>query len=248
MNNEYKEEEEKVTVVTKYLKSLDSKSEKEIEKSTEGFTEEHLRQFINIKIEKALTRTESHAFTKVNEFYEYGISGETLHLHLPGDFHEMFKEKGKVKGSAILLKELIDAVDKINEQKNIGNINLKECKQIYMISPIFYAPIFYPKKLREPIVRSIVKPETPIFKLFRAMGMETKTFTKEDLRNSKFLEENSSARLAVKNFGINKDVGEVSLSFEKLNSRKFQRNLQRVDKILNKIINPNKGKENEIEL
>ena len=53
---------------------------------------------------------------KINEFFEYGINGECLHFHLPGDFHDMFQNLGKVKASSIIVKNLIDAANKINNQ------------------------------------------------------------------------------------------------------------------------------------
>ena len=70
------------------------------------------------------------------------------------------------------------------------------------------------------------------------MGAETHGYTTEELNREGFLETNSEAALATKIFGKSKDVGTASISFDKINSRKFQRKLNKVSKFLDKFIEP----------
>lgn len=222
---------ENTAEVNNILGKIDMMTDEEIENKTKNFSKEQLEQFFKSKIEN---RTNSY-FTKVNDFFEYGISGGCVHLHLPGDFHKMFEKLGKVKASATIAKNLIDAATKINNQRNSGDSRLANCTSLYMISPIFYSPTFYPKILRNKDVRDNKKIETPIFKIFKLMGLETNTYTREELQNSEFVQNNKEAKLAAKNFGTNKDVGAAILSFEKFNSKKFQTRLKKINLILEKI-------------
>lgn len=222
---------ENTAEVNNILGKIDMMTDEEIENKTKNFSKEQLEQFFKSKIEN---RNNSH-FTKVNDFFEYGISGGCVHLHLPGDFHSMFEKLGKVKASAAIAKNLIDAATKINNQRNSGDSRLANCTSLYMISPIFYSPTFYPKILRNKDIRDNKKIETPIFKIFKLMGLETNTYTREELQNSEFVQNNKEAKLAAKNFGTNKDVGAAILSFEKFNSKKFQTRLKKINLILEKI-------------
>jgi len=108
-NTATNEEKKKIIFL---LGNVDGMSDKEIEKITNNFDEVKLLEYLKEKISTHSSRTSS--FIKANDFFEYGITGETVHLHLPGDFHNMFKELGTLKSSAIIARFLIDAVEKIN--------------------------------------------------------------------------------------------------------------------------------------
>ena len=220
------------------LGKLDMMSDEEIENKTKNFDKSQSEEYIKEKISAHSSRTS--AFIKVNDFFEYGINGETVHLHLPGDFHNLFKNLGTIKASALIARSLIDATEKINEKKENGDKNLSKCSSIFMISPIFYSPTFYPNVLRTKIVRDHINIETPIFKIFKILGLKTTSYTKEQLQNSNFLNSNPEAQLAIKHFGNEKDVGAASLSFEKYNSEKFQRKLKKLSSFLEKISNSEK--------
>ena len=218
-----------------YLGKVDLMSDTKIENITKTFTEEQLKEYINQKISARLTRDVSN-FKKANSFFEYGISGDCIHLHLPGDFHHMFNTLGKTKASATIAKSLIDAVKKINTQRENGETSLKDCSKIYMLSPIFYSPTFYPSFLRYKLVRYSINFETPIFKLFRLMGLKTNTYTCEQLQDLEFLNNVPEAQNAVKHFGKTKDIGSVSLDFETFNSKKFQKKLKKVSCFLDRLL------------
>lgn len=227
---------ENEAIVNNILGEIDMMTEEKVEAKTKNVSEIKVKQYFEMKIEKKQNVT-SH-FIKVNDFFEYGINGGVVHLHLPGDFHRMFKENGKLKASAIIAKNLIDAATRINNQRNMGDSRLEKCTSMYMVSPIFYSPTFYPKVLRDRKLRDNIKVETPIFKIFKLMGLETTTYTREELQNSDFIQNNKEAERAVKNFGTNRDVGVAMLSFDKFNSKKFQTRLKRFNKILEKISMP----------
>lgn len=240
IRDESKGNDEVLKIINNILGRVDMKAEDEIERITRDFDETKIREYIANKIEKARTRDENSFFNKVNEFFEYGITSATVHLHLPGDFHKMFEKNGKIKGSAIITRKLIDAAYEINNRRNMGDEKLKKCDSFYMISPIFYAPTFYPKILRNNNIRDRMQIETPIFKLFKLMGLDTRTYMRENLQDSEFVKNNEEAKLAVKTFGTKRDVGAVALTFDKFNSKKFQRNLKRVTKILDRALESEK--------
>ena len=183
---------------------------------------------------------ESGYFIKVNNFFEYTISEEYVDLHLQGDFHDMFEELGKRKASAIIAKKLIEAVTIINNKRSMGDLKLKKCSSIHMRSPIFYAPTFYFKSLRNQHVRDKIKIESPICTMFRLLGIKTDTYTIDELKNPKFVQQNKEAQIAVKDFGPNKDVGIVDLPFDKFNSKGFQEKLRILNKVFVKLLGPNK--------
>lgn len=228
---------ENEAIVNNIIGEIDMMTDEEIEDKTKNASEMQIKQHFENQIKNRSNR-ENSQFTKVNDFFEYGISGGCIHLHLPGDFHKMFEKLGKVRASAVIAKQLIDAVTKINNQRNTKDSRLEKCTSIYMISPIFYSPTFYPRALRNNSIREKIRIETPIFKMFNLMGLETTTYTREELQNPNFVRNNKEAQLAVKNFGDDRDVGAASLSFEKFNSKKFQARLKKVNKILERITEP----------
>lgn len=218
------------------LGKIDMLPDEKIEDITKQYNSKQIKEIIKGKIEETQSAQNiSSDKTKVNDFIEYGISENCVHLHLPGDFHAMFKKMGNVKASATIGNYLVDAINKINQKRNDGEKMLEQCFGIYMISPIFYAPAFYPRKLRE---NNKIKIKPPILKLFELMGAETHGYTTEELNREGFLETNSEAALAGKIFGKNKDIGTASISFDKINSRKFQRKLNKVSKFLDKFTEP----------
>lgn len=238
---------ENEAVVNYVLGEIDMKTDEEVEEIVKklliefnmekGQEIEAIERFIEKKKEKESQNRSEFPFKKINEFFEYGINGDCVHFHLPGDFHSMFQKYGIVKASAEIAKKLIDAANRINNQRKMGDQRLEKCSSMYMISPIFYSPTFYPKVLRDKNIRANIKIETPIFKIFKLMGLETATYTREELQNDDFVKNNKEAALAVKNFGNNRDVGAAILSFEKFNSKKFQARLKKVNLILEKISN-----------
>lgn len=229
------EEKQKIIFL---LGKLDGMSDEEVEKITNNFDEVKLKEFLKEKISIHSSRTSY--FIKANNLFEYGINGDCVHLHLPGDFHNMFKELGTIKSTAIIAKSLINAVENINTRRNIGDPNLSNCSSIYMISPIFYSPTFYPSTLRSKIIRDHINIETPIFKIFKMLGIETHSYMKEQLQKSDFVNNNPEAQLAIKHFGNEKDVGVASLTFEKFNSKNFQNKLKKLSSFLEKISNSEK--------
>ena len=191
---------ENEAIVNNSLGIIDTKSDEQIETMVnriliefnmeKGEEIEAIKQYIEIEKEKQNRRVEPFKKIDGNKFFEYGINGDCVHFHLPGDFHSMFKKLGIVKAGAVIAQSLIDAASKINNQRKMGDQNLKKCTSMYMMSPIFYAPTFYPEFLRNRNIRDNVKIETPIFKIFKLMGLKTDTYTAEELKNKDFVRNN----------------------------------------------------------
>lgn len=226
-------------IVNRILGEIDMIPEKEFDDKLKNASEEQIKEYFEKKIEKKKNRR-VFPFIEINDFFEYGINDDCVTFHLPGDFHDMFQKLGTLKASATICKSLIDAAIKINNKKNTGDLELEKCSYMYMISPIFYAPSFYPRELRNNTIRDYIKIETPIFKLFNLMGLETTTYTRQELRNYDIVKNNTEAQVAIKHYGTDKDVGSAKISFEKFNSKEYQRKLKRVNKILEIISRPSR--------
>jgi len=143
---------ENEAIINNLLGEIDMKTDEAIEDTVnklliefnmeKGREIEAIEQFVERKKEEEKQNGREFPFKRINEFFEYGINGKTVHFHLPGDFHKMFGEFGKVKASAAIGKSLIDAANRINNQRKMGDSRLTNCSSMHMISPIFYSPTF----------------------------------------------------------------------------------------------------------
>ena len=68
--------------------------------------------------------------------FTYGVSGDCVHLHLPGKLEETIKESGMLKTFYTVNLYLLDEKKKIGEKKQEGLETFEKCTKIYMISPI----------------------------------------------------------------------------------------------------------------
>lgn len=231
--NELQKEYPESKTVMDLIKKFNDVTDKELRRKTMGYTRESLKEHIvsNIKREGHVSNVSDRKM--LNSYFEYGINGETVHIHLPKDLHQEFNELGKRKAIAQVGIYLIDAINKINAKRELGDQELAYCKTIYMISPIFYSGGFYPKKLRKRYTNEI-SIESPVLKVLEMLGIETRTITARDLQNRNKTPDDSEVQLAYKHFGDKKDIGSASLSFEELNSKEWQRKLRVFDKICKK--------------
>ena len=90
------------------------------------------------------------------------------------------------------------------------------------------------KKLRK--FNNEISIESPVLTIFKRLGISTRTITAQELQNKEILSKDNEVQLAYKNFGNEKDVGTASLSFEELNTKKWQRRLKVYDKLLRKYV------------
>ena len=121
---------------------------------------------------------------------------------MPTNLMDIMNTKGITGAIAYVNLYLLDAIDKIRRLRNSGDNEFKDKDQIYMISPILIA--------RE-------------LGFLNDLDFATKLYTKKDLQSNIFLRENKEAQLAVAIFGNQKNVGTASISFDTLNTEKWNR-------------------------
>ena len=220
--------------ITRYITKVELIPEEELNNRTAELDKKNLEQFIENEIEKEKQSTIYNKNVTLNDYFEYGIDEDTIHIHLPKDLHEEFRNLGTKKALAQIGVYLIDAVNKINNERNSDNEDLKRCRQIYMISPIFYSRKFYPQNLRK--IGDNISIESPVLILLKKLGINTRTITAQQIQDRNNLEADSEIQLAYKHFGDERDIGVASLDFEKLNTKKWKKILKQSDIILRKYI------------
>ena len=230
------QENQDSTMIQKMIHSAKTISDEELKRKTMGFTRTSLINYIRGKVQAERQHEDiSGQRINVNDYFDYGISGDTVHIHLPKDLHEEFQQLGKKKAIAQIGLYLIDAVNRINCDRNQNRNDLEKCRLLYMISPIFYSGGFYPSPLRKKMTNEI-SIESPILWILKRFGLEVKTISEQDLHDKEKIANDPEVQLALKNFGDKKDVGVARITFDELNSKKWQKKLIRVEKLLRKYL------------
>ncbi len=194
--------QENESIINNLLGKIDLMDEKSFQTALDkvGNNEEGVRKFFESKLSEK-HHNQSEEKYPINDMFTYGISGNCIHLHLPGDLHQMISERGISDTIDNVNLQLLDAIDKIKQLRNDGFYRFKEKDSIYMISPILIG--------RE-------------MKFLDSMDFQTQSYRKKDLSDNKFIEEHPEARLATHIFGKNKNVGTATISFETLSSKEWQ--------------------------
>ena len=164
-----------------------------------GETEEDIKAYVSKQIEQR--RPQGEDKIPINEMFTYGISGKSIHLHLPVDLHPMLAEKGLSATIDTVNLYLLDAMDRIKELKDSGSYKFQNQDIIYMISPIL--------RSRE-------------IKFLESMDFSTHFYRKQELKDKEFLKTHPEAQLAVRIFGEEKNVGTASIEIERMNSKEWQ--------------------------
>ena len=194
--------QENESIINNLLGKIDLMDEKSFQTALDkvGNNEEGVRKFFESKLSEK-HHNQSEEKYPINDMFTYGISGNCIHLHLPGDLHQMISERG-ISGTIDNVNlQLLDAIDKIKQLRNDGFYRFKEKDSIYMISPILIG--------RE-------------MKFLDSMDFQTHSYRKKNLSDDKFIEEQPEAKLAIHIFGKDKNIGTVSISFETLSSKEWQ--------------------------
>lgn len=179
-------------IISEYLKEI-------------GDLEENIRDYFNEQIEKMkvaqLRRDKKHP---INKLFTYGVSQNQncIHLHLPGELHELIKSKGLAATMNTVNLYLLDAIDKLRIMKDNNHPDFHHIDTIYMISPILLQ--------RE-------------LKFLEEIDFKIALYRKEDLSNKEFLFENPEAQLAVHIFGTDKNVGTAKIDLDKISSQEWQK-------------------------
>ena len=175
-----------------------------------GDNEENVRKFLQEKINLKHEQHEPH--TPINNMFSYGISGNTIHLHMPVDLHEMFAKIGISKTINTVNLYLLDAVERIRQMQADGFYKFIDKKNIYMISPIL--------NKRE-------------LEFLNTLDFKTQILKKKELQDKKFVSEHSEAQLAIKIFGNNKDVGTAIIGLDIINSKEWEEKKSKQIQIFN---------------
>lgn len=165
-----------------------------------GNDEGNVRSFFEGKIAERTSNRNEEKFS-INDMFTYGISGNCVHLHLPGSLMEMMKEKGMSKTMDTVNLYLLDAIDRLSKLKQDGFYKFQDIDNIYMISPI------------------MIGRETQFLEGF---DFETHSYRKKELRDPKFVQEHPEAQLATHIFGKDRNVGTALISFDTISTPEWQ--------------------------
>lgn len=194
--------QENDALINNLLGKIDMIDEQSLQTALEkvGNNEEGVRKFFESKLSER-HHNQSEEKYPINDMFTYGISGNCIHLHLPGDLHQMLSEKGISATIDTVNLQLLDAIDKIKQLKDNEFYRFQRKDSIYMISPVLIG--------RE-------------MKFLDSMDFCTHSYRKKDLSNDEFIEEHPEARLATHIFGKDKNVGTALISFETISSQEWQ--------------------------
>lgn len=194
--------EENDTLVNNLLGKIDMLDEQSLQTALEkvGDNEESVREFFKNKLVANQQKQSDEKFS-INDMFTYGISGNCIHLHLPGDLHQMLAEKGISATMNTINLQLLDAIDEIKQLRDNGFYGFQGKDSIYMISPILIG--------RE-------------MKFLDSIDFQTQQYKKRELDDKKFVQEHPEARLAIDIFGKDKNVGTASIKFETIASKEWQ--------------------------
>ena len=200
--------EENRKVVAELINKVNALSDEQIKAILKsiGNSKVSVTAFLKESIEKELEKGKNKDHRPINKMFTYGISGKTVHLHMPVNLTDVMNSRGLAGAVAVVNLYLIDAIEKLKELKNSGNREFKDKNQIYMISPIL-------------IERELG--------FLEDLEFATKLYSKKDLQSNIYLLENKEAQLAVALFGKQKNVGTASISFDTLNTERWNRKKDR---------------------
>ena len=170
--------QENDTLINNLLGKIDMMDEQSFQTALEkvGNNEEGVKAFFESKLSKKHHNQNEEKYP-INDMFTYGISGNCIHLHLPGDLHQMISEKGISATIDFVNLQLLDAIDKIKELRDNDFYRFQGKDSIYMISPILIG--------RE-------------MKFLDSMDFHTQSYRKKDLNNDKFIEDNPEAKNSLK--------------------------------------------------
>lgn len=189
------------SIVNNLLGKMDLMDEKTINSYIEQIGDkENIIKYFEETINKEQKSLEN-KHQPINEMFTYGIAGNCIHLHLPGDLNEMIKEKGILATIDNVNLQLIDALDKIRQLKENRFYKFNDKNSIFMISPVLIG-----KELE----------------FLEGLDFKTQLFTAKQLKNHDFVKENKDARLGIEIFGDTKNIGTASIDIDRLSTQEWQ--------------------------
>ena len=215
--------------INELLSKIDLLTEEKLDSMVKqvGDNEESIKKYFDSKLKENELKNqnkegnENKEFKPINDMFTFGIKNKTIHLHLPGSLKSMIDKSGWNNTMDVVNLKLLDAIDKINDLRNAGDVRFIEQDKIYMISPILLS------KER---------------KFLDDLDFETHHYKKAELQNEEFVNNNQEAKLATNIFGKDQNIGSAIIGFDVINSKEWQ------DKKETKIIEiKNRQKNNERE-
>ncbi len=188
-------------IVNNLLGKIDLLSEENFQAMLKqiGDNEENIRNYFQRRLSLKQEQHEPH--TQINKMFSYGVSGDTIHLHMPIDLHEMFAKIGISKTINTVNLYLLDAIERIRKMQAEGFEKFSAKNSIYMISPIL--------NKRE-------------LEFLKVLDFNTKTFKKQELQDEQFVSGHPEAQLAIRIFGKNRNVGTAIIGLDVVNSKEWQ--------------------------
>lgn len=164
-----------------------------------GGTEEAVRQVLEEKVNQLARREAAghEPHKPMNKLFSYGISQESVHLHLPVQLANI-KGKGISGKINTANRYLIDAMDRVLKMKDSGDPRFRNVDSIYMISPILMG-----KELE----------------VLRGLDFETDFF---DYRHPETITQKEEAGFGKRLFPDAKGVGRAKISLDKLRTKEWK--------------------------
>lgn len=135
-----KESSEETKIIEQYISGIDNMSEEKFEeflKQNNVLTQDDVVSFVQKSVDKQIQNRPENKFKKLNETIGYGLSDDTLHIHvMPAELKDALSKDGRKR----IGLELIDALEKIQNLIK-DDENYKDVKQVYAVSSILRGPI-----------------------------------------------------------------------------------------------------------
>lgn len=135
-----KESSEETKIIEQYISGIDNMSEEKFEeflKQNNVLTQDDVVSFVQKSVYKQIQNRPENKFKKLNETIGYGLSDDTLHIHvMPAELKDALSKDGRKR----IGLELIDALEKIQNLIK-DDENYKDVKQVYAVSSILRGPI-----------------------------------------------------------------------------------------------------------
>lgn len=213
--------------INNLLGKIDLLSEEKIESMSSQISndEDGIKKYLQEKLNE--NRSHEHQeHIPINEMFTYGISGNSIHLHMPVDLHQMMNEKGISKTIDTVNLYLLDAIERIRKMQNDGFYNFRGKNSIYMISPILFG--------RE-------------MNFLSGLDFKTQIYKKKELQDEQFVKNHPEAQLATHIFGKEKNVGTAIIGMDVINSDEWQvKKSNQIEAFRKKEIVIEQSEENEV--
>ncbi len=198
-------------IVDRLISKIEELSDEKIDSIVNeiGATEENIRNYLQKRIHRELHH-EATSHKPINQMFTYGITGSTIHLHLPSNLNSISLSGLSAKMDQINLY-LLDALKKIQELQQTQEF--EGIKEIYMISPIL-------------LKRELV--------FLEELGFSTTIYSKKELQDEEFVRKNPESQLATSIFGNAKNVGRAKIGLDVINSKEWQDKAEQLSKDLQK--------------